>query len=91
MFSENDLLQGHEHCVVNRTKLHPSAVTTSNYTPPPVPTFDKPLSNSPSRCSYNMEQLKHAFGFRNVENFVSNLKKTSKDTFSFPLWIANPS
>ena len=83
MFSDNDLLQGHKHRVVNRTKPHPRAVTTSTYTPPPVPTFDKPFSNSPSRCSYNIEQLKRAFGFRNIDNFVSNLKETSKDTFSF--------
>ena len=82
LFVDNHILQGHHHHIINRPTSHPSQVSQI-FTPPPIPTHDKPLSNFPNRVSYNMEDLRRNLGFRNVENFAHHLKQTSCDTFLF--------
>ena len=79
IFSNNNLLQGHDHHLTSTGLPHPSH-SPQSYRPPPIPTHNKPITDSPNRCSFNVKQLRKGFGFRNVDNFLKHIHSTCKDT-----------
>ena len=69
MTISGDLLIGHNHLItkgIPNTKIYP-----------PLRIVDKPPSHAGASTSLTVDQLRKGFGFRNINNFVKNLKTTA--------------
>jgi len=72
MSQSNKILLGHKH------KINES-ISTSNKTYPIKITIDTPLSHIPTSTTMTIDQLRKAFGFRNVTSILNEIKATSQN------------
>ena len=85
LYNQGFILRGHGHLVRSLDTFSSSSKNLLNSDPPfrpPMPTEHKPLSGWSSDVSYTIDQLKKGFGFRNIENILSQIKETTHSNFS---------
>jgi len=92
LYNTGNILQGHNHLITGTSNPPSSDIPTpENPTPndpdiefptPPLPPTDIPISSLPERISYTTDQLRKAFGFRNVDHIIPHLKQISHSNFS---------
>jgi len=67
----SNLMIGHKHLI-----SQPPDPYSDQLPPPSLRVVDKPISTSTSKSTYSIDQLRKAFGFRNVASIVKELKET---------------
>ena len=93
LLKQNFILRGHQHHITKplpSTSSLPKHITTINDTPIPLRTEDTPLSSWSSSKSFTYDQLRQAFGFRNINKILPLLKQTSQHTFTISTQDAEP-
>ena len=85
LFNKGQILRGHTHLIRTLEKL-PFLTQTSQSDPhspsPTLPTEHKPISSWPSTTSFTCDQLRKAFGFRNIDPLLPQIQATSQHNFS---------
>jgi len=74
IWNKQEILIGHHHLTTLPTLKH------SNPEPRIIPNIrieDKPLTGAPQATTLSIDQLKKAFGFRNIETIIKDIKATS--------------
>ena len=85
LHQQNLILKGHNHHITKpppSPKSLPQHIHSVNSTSVPLRTEDEPLSSWPKHRSFTYDQLRTAFGFRNINKILPMLKQTSQPTFS---------
>ena len=85
LYNKGFVLRGHGHLIRSINSLPSTTqIPPSNIDPPrpPIPTEHKSISTFPSQVSFTTDQLKRAFGFRNIESILPHIKATSHSNFS---------
>ena len=79
---------GHKNLITSTHPEHketqkPETSDTVDHTfqPPTLQAHDQPISSLPKEVSYTVDQLRRAFGFRNVSPILPHLKGTFKSNF----------
>ena len=82
--SNNYILQGQQHHIQKpppNTSDIPTTIQSINPNAAPEPTMHKPLSSWPKTTSLTYDQLKQAFGFRQISHIVEQIKEVSERNF----------
>ena len=84
-YNNNFILRGHEHLIrsLNPSTLPPNLFDSNAAIKQPLlPTEYKSISSDPSHTSFTTDQLRKAFGFRNIDAILPQIQKTSIPNFS---------
>ena len=85
LYNSNSLLRGHNH-LIRTLNPKPPSPNTSDSDPslqrPLLPTEHKPMSSDSSETSFTIDQLRKAFGFRNIDTILSKIQQTCESNFT---------
>jgi len=70
LIQSKHLLIGHKHLITKPTTVNPIP-------PPNIRIIDTPVANAPPYQTFNIDQLRRSFGFRNINNILNEIKATS--------------
>ena len=59
-----------------------SSAIDSSLPPPPLRTHDLPVSSVPNDVSFTLDQMRRAFGFRNIDRHIKHIQETSIPNYS---------
>ena len=85
LFNHGHILRGHTHLIRALQSLPSSSnayPTDTQMQRPTLPTEHKPISSWPSTTSFTCDQLRKAFGFRNIDSILPQIQSTSQNNFS---------
>ena len=81
MFGHKNLITSTHPNHVDEQKLTNSDTTDHTFQPPTLQAHDNPISSLLRDVSYTVDELRRAFGFRNISSILPHLETTSQPNF----------
>ena len=82
LYQNGNLLFGHKHLITTNETPESTIEDKFSFPTPSLPIHDQPISSLNKDVSFTVNQLRRAFGFRNINQLLPHIKQCSQQNFS---------